>query len=135
VLGGIATASGALVGGLFFSMLLIVSEEVSALDWLVFIGPGLVGVTLGRYPDGLVPGVSARLHALRDRMQGRAEPGAAPSPRRAIEQLGADLPVGVPLAQAQLRALDDALGIAGVDGGRGGAGEGEEVGAGVTPRR
>ncbi len=134
VLGGIATASGALVGGLFFSLLLIISDEVSALDWLVFIGPGLVGVTLGRNPDGLVPTVSARLHGLRDRLRGRAEPSAAPSPRRILDGLGPDVPVGAPLAPEQLRALDDALGIGAVDGGRQGAGEAKEVGSGAAPR-
>ena len=137
VLGGVATASGALVGGLFFSMLLIISAEVSALDWLVFVGPGLVGVTLGRSPDGVVPAVSARVTALRERLRGRASPEEereAQSSSRLLDGLGPDLPVGASLSAEQLGALDDALGISALGGGAAGAREHEEVGAGADPR-
>jgi hypothetical protein len=120
-------------------MLLIISAEVSALDWLVFVGPGLVGVTLGRSPDGIVPAVSARLRSLR-RSGGAGdapepEEAEASRPRKVLEALGPDLPVGAPLSREQLGALDDALGISDLDtSSNAGAQVSEEVGAGADPR-
>ncbi|MGA2521272.1 MAG: hypothetical protein ABSG81_10695 [Acidimicrobiales bacterium] len=44
---------------------------------LEFLATGLAGITLGAYPDGLVPGLSERLH----RMWGHGVEVAAPVPR------------------------------------------------------
>jgi branched-chain amino acid transport system permease protein len=92
VVGGIATVSGALFGGMFFVLLTIVSEEVKALSWVLVIGPGLVGVTLGRSPDGAVPEIAARFRALRaGRGAGRTD-AVQPTREPELTTLGIDRP-------------------------------------------
>ena len=54
VLGGITAVSGALVGGLVLAGLPVLAEEVSGLEALAILLPGIIGVTLARRPDGIV---------------------------------------------------------------------------------
>ncbi len=53
VAGGIAMVSGALVGGAILALLPVLSEAVPALSTLFLVGPGLIGITLGRNPNGI----------------------------------------------------------------------------------
>lgn len=104
VLGGITAVSGALVGGLVLAGFPVLADNVSFLESLAILGPGLIGITLARQPDGLVLQLS-------DMWRGRggtvrADDAALPA---RIEELG----VTVPLEPAHRRALDRALAIDG----------------------
>ena len=69
VLYGVSTTSGALFGGLSLGVIQIVAGRYPSLaNNLEFLTTGLAGITLGSYPDGLVPGIADRLR--------RALPGA-----------------------------------------------------------
>jgi branched-subunit amino acid ABC-type transport system permease component len=61
VVAGVATASGALVAGISFGLL----------GGDLFIGAGFAGVLLGALPDGIVPGVYAKLNSIRNAIVGR----------------------------------------------------------------
>jgi branched-chain amino acid transport system permease protein len=112
VLGGIATASGALVGGLFFALITIISQEYESFDWLVLVAPGLVGLTLGRNPDGVVPDLAARSRRLLARLRSGPDPAVVERRKRraALAALDADVPFGAPLEPEQVQALDARLG-------------------------
>jgi branched-chain amino acid transport system permease protein len=112
VLGGIATASGALVGGLFFALITIISQEYESFDWLVLVAPGLVGLTLGRNPDGVVPDLAARSRRLLARLRSGPDPAVVERRKRraALATLDADVPFGAPLEPEQVQALDARLG-------------------------
>jgi branched-chain amino acid transport system permease protein len=112
VLGGIATASGALVGGLFFALITIISQENESFDWLVLVAPGLVGITLGRNPDGVVPDLAERSRRLLTRLRRGPEPAVRERRRRRalVATLEADVPFGAPLEAEQVEALDARLG-------------------------
>jgi branched-chain amino acid transport system permease protein len=104
VLGGITAVSGALVGGLVLAGFPVLADNVSFLESLAILGPGLIGITLARQPDGLVLQLS-------DMWRGRggtvrADDAALPA---RIEELG----VTVPLEPGHRRALDRALAIDG----------------------
>jgi branched-chain amino acid transport system permease protein len=53
VLGGITAVSGALIGGLVLAGIPVLADQVSWLESLAILGPGLIGITLARRPDGL----------------------------------------------------------------------------------
>jgi branched-chain amino acid transport system permease protein len=112
VLGGIATASGALVGGLFFALITIISQENKSFDWLVLVAPGLVGITLGRNPDGVVPDLADRSRRLLARLRTGPDPAAVERRKRRalVATLDTDVPLGAPLEPEQVRALDARLG-------------------------
>ena len=118
VIGGIATVSGALFGGMFFALINIVSQEVESLDWLVLIAPGFIGITLGRNPDGAIPDITDRFRAMFHRRAPDAEPTAdeeAAARRKTLERIGPALPLGAPLEVDQVRALDEVVGAEEVD--------------------
>ena len=102
VLGGITAVTGALVGGLVLAGIPVLAENVSFLESLGILGPGLIGLTLARQPDGLVLQVSDLWHGRRTRRS------AADLPDR-LEELG----LTVPLAPMHRTALDRELGIDG----------------------
>ncbi|HUF83694.1 MAG TPA: ABC transporter permease [Acidimicrobiia bacterium] len=112
VLGGIATASGALVGGLFFALITIISQEYESFDWLVLVAPGLVGITLGHNPDGVVPDLADRSRRLLTRLRSGPDPAAVERRKRGalVATLDADVPFGAPLGPEQVEALDARLG-------------------------
>jgi len=102
VLGGITAVSGALVGGLVLAGFPVLADNVSFLESLAILGPGLIGITLARQPDGLVLQLS-------DMWRGRGgtvRADAAALPER-LEELG----LTVPLEAAHGRAIDRALAI------------------------
>jgi branched-chain amino acid transport system permease protein len=105
VLGGITAVSGALVGGLTLAGLPVLAEEVSGLEALAILLPGIIGVTLARRPDGIVLWLGD-LGAGRGR--GTPVPEEHPLPER-LEELG----LTVPFDEEHVLALDHALAIDG----------------------
>jgi branched-chain amino acid transport system permease protein len=85
---GVTTTSGALFGGLSLGAIQIVAGHFPSLaNNLTFLTSGLAGITLGAYPDGVVPGVAERLRSLVPAPSGRHQPESdletrpEPSPR------------------------------------------------------
>jgi branched-chain amino acid transport system permease protein len=105
VLGGITAVSGALVGGLVLAGLPVLAEEVSGLEALAILLPGIIGVTLARRPDGIVLWLGD-LGAGRGR--GTPLPEEHPLPER-LEELG----LSEPFEAEHVLALDHALAIDG----------------------
>jgi hypothetical protein len=105
VLGGITAPAGALLGGLILASFPVLAENVSWLSALALIGPGLIGVTLARQPDGLVLQLS-------DLWRGRRQPNAAPADAvpRHLEELGID----TAFEPAHVAAINKALAVEGV---------------------
>jgi branched-chain amino acid transport system permease protein len=102
VLGGVTAVSGALVGGLVLAGFPVLADEITWLESLAFLGPGIIGITLARRPDGLVV-------LLSDLWSGRraaAPAGAEDLPDR-IEELG----LTVPFRPAHCAAVDRELAI------------------------
>jgi branched-chain amino acid transport system permease protein len=64
---GIALVSGALVGGLLLASLPIIAAAVPALTNLLALAPGLIGIGLGRNPNGFVYDIATNVKALRGR--------------------------------------------------------------------
>src|SRR3712207_7968730 len=64
-------SSGALVGGLVLASFPVLAENVSWLSALSLLGPGFIGVTLARQPDGLVLQLSDRSEEHTSELQSR----------------------------------------------------------------
>jgi branched-chain amino acid transport system permease protein len=80
---GVTTTSGALFGGLSLGAIQIVAGRYPSLaNNLQFLTSGLAGITLGAYPDGIVPGVAERLRKLVPTAQGEARPEPEVARRR-----------------------------------------------------
>ena len=105
VLGGITAVSGALVGGLVLAGLPVLAEEVSGLEALAILLPGIIGVTLARRPDGIVLWLG---DVGAGRGRGTPVPEDHPLPDR-LEELG----LSVPFDEEHVVALDHALAIDG----------------------
>jgi branched-chain amino acid transport system permease protein len=103
VLGGITAVSGALVGGLVLAGFPVLADNISWLSSLGILGPGLIGITLARRPDGLVLQASDLWASRR-----RVVAGAVHLPDR-IEELG----LSVPFDASHRVALDQGLAIDG----------------------
>jgi branched-chain amino acid transport system permease protein len=75
VLYGVTTTSGALLGGLSLGVIQIFASRYPSLaNNLEFLTTGLAGITLGSYPDGIVPGVAERLRRIFPERVGAAQP-------------------------------------------------------------
>lgn len=105
VIGGVSTGSGALVGGLFFALITIVAEEITALDWLPAIAPAIVGISLARNPDGATVEIVQRVSS---RLLGRGM-DEEPVERAPLDDLDGSLPFGATLSEDQIDALERAL--------------------------
>ena len=105
VLGGITAVSGALVGGLVLAGLPVLAEQVSGLEALAILLPGIIGVTLARQPDGIVLWLG---DVGAGRGRGTPVPEDHPLPDR-LEELG----LSVPFDEEHVAALDHALAIDG----------------------
>jgi hypothetical protein len=88
VLGGITAVSGALIGGLVLAGIPVLADQVSWLESLAILGPGLIGLTLARNPDGLALAGSDLWTGRRP----RATDAAADLPER-LEELGLTVPI------------------------------------------
>ena len=78
VLGGITTASGALIGGLAFAFLGVLQAHVPSIGGLTFLLTGLGAVSIGRNPNGISFMISQRLRRLFPRFS--SETAALPEP-------------------------------------------------------
>ena len=78
VLGGITTASGALIGGLAFSFLGVLQAHFQSIGGLTFLLTGLGAVSIGRNPNGISFMFSQRVRQLFPNMF--AQPSALPEP-------------------------------------------------------
>jgi branched-chain amino acid transport system permease protein len=63
--GGIAMVSGALVGGVFYASFPIVADAIPSMANLLQVAPGLIGISLGRNPNGAVNDVVTRVRGMR----------------------------------------------------------------------
>ncbi len=105
VLGGITAVSGALVGGLLLAGFPVIAENVSWLDSLAILGPGLIGITLARQPDGLVLRMS-------ELWRGRTATGIERDV--ALPRDLTDLGLSVPFTAAHVAAIDRELAVDGL---------------------
>jgi branched-chain amino acid transport system permease protein len=64
VIGGITTASGALIGGLSFALLGVVQEKIPAIGGLTFLLVGFGALSVGRNPNGVSFQISQRFRQL-----------------------------------------------------------------------
>lgn len=92
VVGGIGAVGGALFGGLSLALgLPLISDNFPSLENLVLLAPGLVGIGLGRNPNGVVNQVAADLRekrAIRADKRKAVLTGAGTE----VEKLGIDRP-------------------------------------------
>ena len=90
VVGGAAVVSGALLGGFLFQLPVFLLDRLSDIEWsLPLLGTfqpfliwnrlatGLLGIALGRRPEGIVPEVSSELDEKRRKRHGDDEKAAA----------------------------------------------------------
>jgi len=64
VIGGITTASGALIGGVGYALLLVLSSHFAAVSGLVYLLTGLGAVSAGKNANGVAFAISQRLRSL-----------------------------------------------------------------------
>lgn len=102
VLGGITAVSGALIGGLVLAALPVLADEVSWLESLAILGPGVIGLTLARRPDGLALAVGDLWAGRR----ARADHAPGELPER-LEELG----LTIELESRHRAAVDHELAI------------------------
>ncbi len=133
VVGGASVVSGALLGGALFQMPVFLLDRLGSWEvtvpvlgsfkpFVIFqrLATGLLGIALGRQPEGIVPEVSSELEAKRQQRERRglpAIPAAAPRPRVTRPQPSTTGHRGAELALLQvhevgvrfdgLRALDN----------------------------
>lgn len=106
VLGGITAVSGALVGGLVLAGFPVLAENVSWLDSLAILGPGLIGISLARQPDGLVLRAS-------DLWNGRRRAGHGAVDEVLPDDV-VDLGLTVPFTAAHVDAINRELAVDGL---------------------
>ncbi|MBI2704740.1 MAG: ABC transporter permease [Actinobacteria bacterium] len=97
VAGGVSMVSGALLGGLLYGSFPVISEAIPALSSLLLVAPGLIGISLGRNPNGAANEIGTTVRQAIDKRRGRIEHDKEPSKFRApmephleVETLGID---------------------------------------------
>lgn len=105
VLGGITAVTGALVGGLVLAGFPVLAENISGLEGLALLGPGLIGVTLARRPDGLVLAVSDMWSGRRRSVHAEVD--------EALPEHVEDLGLAVPFTAQHVEAMNRELAIDG----------------------
>jgi branched-chain amino acid transport system permease protein len=129
VAGGIALVSGALVGGLLLASLPIIANAVPSLANLLAVAPGLIGIGLGRNPNGMVHQVTSLAKSLvpfrRTEAAGATIDGADRPPPSILAPVYDAETVGLarPFTDDDLVLIDRMVHI-----------HEEEVATGVTPR-
>lgn len=125
VAGGIAMVSGSLLGGLLYASFPVLADAVPSLADLLLVAPGLIGISLGRNPDGLASELARVAGRLQARLGGAAAPGVPRGRARLVEPVLDLERAGVdrPITAGDLAAVDRVLGL-----------EGEEVAAGGPAR-
>jgi branched-chain amino acid transport system permease protein len=76
VVGGVATCSGALFGGIALGLSPILQNALPEVGSVTLLGTGLAGVTLGSNPDGVMPALYNRAAALAERIRDALVPSA-----------------------------------------------------------
>ncbi len=66
VVGGIASVAGVLFGGMMLGVFDIISTHVPALTNLLLVAPGLVGISIGRNPNGAVAEIARSIGEVGD---------------------------------------------------------------------
>jgi len=97
--GGVSMVSGALLGGLVYGAFPVIADAVPALSNLLLVAPGLVGISLGRNPNGAASEIGSRVRDAIERRRGIIERDDEPSrvrlpmePLFDAEALGVDRP-------------------------------------------
>jgi branched-chain amino acid transport system permease protein len=103
VVGGVTTVVGPLFGGMFLAVLPWIGESRAALGNLAKLAPGLVGIGLGRNPDGVV----AEFATQRARLRGDDADAAREVALDGLCAPGTD--PGTPIDPAQVPVLDQEL--------------------------
>ena len=95
VAGGIALVSGVFAGGMLLASFPIISDAIPGLADPLLLAPGLLGISLGRNPNGMVDELSSRIRRIRAAHEGDpAVPSGLPGfePVRGLELVGIDRP-------------------------------------------
>jgi branched-chain amino acid transport system permease protein len=122
VAGGIALVSGALFGGLLYASFAIIAKhlptfEIFGLDGkvvvadLLLLAPALIGISLGRNPNGAVNDISSRVRAAIERSRlPREQRTIAPSPDSLAQTIDLEtLGIDRPFTADDLALVDKAL--------------------------
>ncbi len=88
VVGGITTATGALLGGLIFAILPVVQSEFPAVGGIVLLASGMAGILLGRNPNGIAQFLSETLRKVLPTRSRDREAAAPAAPAAAREEVG-----------------------------------------------
>jgi branched-chain amino acid transport system permease protein len=109
--GGIALVSGALAGGIFYASFPIISDAIPSLTDVLQLAPGLIGISLGRNPNGAASEIVTQLHGIRGQLGGAIDDEEWPiepvGPAFDAEQAGLDRP----LTEADVAFIDRVLGF------------------------
>ncbi len=106
VAGGIGAVGGALFGAISYSLFFFIIPDVApSLTNLFLLAPGLLGISLGRNPNGAVNEIAKSFREIGVKRRARAARVAAPADN--LDRLGLD----APFTDADLRLLDHELGL------------------------
>ncbi len=61
VIGGISTVGGALVGGIFFAVIGVLTTKYPEYGWVFTLMPATIGISMASNPDGAVPSILRRI--------------------------------------------------------------------------
>ena len=109
VAGGIGAVGGALFGAVAYSLFFFIIPDIApSLTNLFLLAPGLLGISLGRNPNGAVNEIAKSFRDLAEARRERAA-GAASGPPRSdtLDRMGLD----APFVADDLRLLDHELGL------------------------
>ena len=122
VAGGIALVSGSLFGGLLFASLGIIAKKVPSFEFfgvdgkvvvqdLLLLAPALIGISLGRNPNGAVNDISVRVKAAYEKYRlPEGERSADPSPTSLVQSIDLEsLGLDRPFTAADLTLIDRGL--------------------------
>ncbi|MCO8129140.1 ABC transporter permease [Acidimicrobiia bacterium EGI L10123] len=107
VLGGVTAVSGALLGGLVLAGLPVLADNISFLESLTLLGPGIIGLILARRPDGIAL-------VLSDLWSGRGSFAAATAEDEELPEHCEQLGIEVDFEPRHAEVLDRALQVEGV---------------------
>lgn len=124
VAGGIALVSGSLFGGLLLASFAIIAKHVPPFQFfgvdgkvvvtdLLLLAPALMGISLGRNPNGAVNEISIRARGFAQRLREPRELRvAAPSPESMVQTVDLEtLGMQRPFTAEDLAMIDTALGL------------------------
>jgi hypothetical protein len=110
VAGGIGAVGGALFGAVSYALFFFIIPDVVDSDLVTnffLLAPGLLGISLGRNPNGAVNEISKRLRELQAKYVGRSDRAAAAAAAPDVDRLGLD----APFTDVDLRLIDHELGL------------------------